>query len=73
MEEAYRAGFIQVDHSRLAHQADGHAQPALHTSRVGAHLLNAHPAVEQVYTAQRSIYRLLQLQTLHTSQSQLHT
>lgn len=62
----YRAGLVQVDHSRLAHEADGHAQPALHAPTVGAHLLVTHPAIEQVHTAQRSIHSLMQLQTLHT-------
>ena len=48
---ADRAGFIQVHHGWLAHEADGHAEPALHAPTVGAHLLVSHPAIEQVYTA----------------------
>lgn len=63
---AYRAGLIQVNHRGIAHEADGHAQPALHPSTVGAHFLVAHPTVEEVDTAQSSVHSLLQLQTLHT-------
>ena len=64
-EAAHRAGFIQVHHCRLAHEADGHAQPALHAPTVSVDLLVTHPAIEQVYTAQCSNHGLLQLQTLH--------
>ena len=62
----YRAGFVQVDHGRLAHEADGHAEPALHAPAVRAHLLVAHPPVEQVDTAQGSVHGLMQLQPLHS-------
>ena len=56
---AYRAGLIQVDHRWFAHKADCHAQPALHASTVGAHLLVPHPTIEQVDTAQSSLHSLL--------------
>ena len=61
---AHRAGLVQVDHRGFAHQADGHTQAPLHATAVGVHLLVPHAPIEQVHTAQPSVYRLMQLRAL---------